>query len=483
MHHKVIRRISGLLLSLFSFTMLPPVFVSYLYNEQNHQPFIIAFLAIFVTGFLLWFSARNAKEDLRTRDGFIIAAVFWLSLGLSGAIPFFVASIHSLSLTDAVFESISGLTTTGATVMTGLDSLPKSILFYRQQLQWLGGMGIIVLAVAILPMLGIGGMQLYKAETPGPVKDAKLTPRITATAKALWQVYLGITIACAAAYWAAGMTLFDAITHSFSTVSIGGFSTHDANFAFFDSSVLNYICIGFMFIAGINFSLHFRAAHSLNIKLYTKNSEFKAYAFILLSHLLIILATLIAFGTYSNLSDSIEQTLFQVMSFATTSGFTTANHASWPTFAPVLLIFLSFYGGCAGSTSGGMKVIRILIMFKQLGKEITHLIHPHADMPVKIDHHVVPRPVLQAVWGFFSAYILSFGVLMILMMATGLDQSTAFSAVAATLNNLGPGLGDVGSNFASVPDTTKWIACFAMLLGRLEIFTLLVLFTPIFWRD
>ncbi|ORU92680.1 MAG: potassium transporter [Cycloclasticus sp. symbiont of Bathymodiolus heckerae] len=483
MHFNVIRRISGLLLGLFSITMLPPIFISYLYEEQNHQPFIIGFFTIFLTGGILWATARNAKGELRTRDGFVIATIFWLTLGLSGAIPFYVSDMPSLSLTDAIFESISGLTTTGATVITGLDSLPKSILFYRQQLQWFGGMGIIVLAVAILPMLGIGGMQLYKTETPGPVKDAKLTPRITETAKALWEIYLGLTIACALAYWFGGMSLFDAITHSFSTVSIGGFSTHDASFAFFDSSTLNYICIGFMFVAGINFALHFKAAKSLNFSLYTQNSELKAYSFIFLSHTALICFALFILGSTLEHSAIFEQSLFQVVSFATTSGFTSTNHSLWPSFIPVLLIFVSFYGGCGGSTAGGIKVVRILIMLKQLGKEITHLIHPHADMPVKLDHHIVSRPVINAVWSFFSAYILSFGVLMILMMITGLDQVTAFSAVAATLNNLGPGLGDISSNYASIPDASKWIACFAMLLGRLEIFTLLVLFSPVFWRD
>ena len=479
MHYNVIRRITGLLLGLFSITMLPPIVVSFIYNEENHQPFIIGFLTIFLAGFLLWLSAKNAKEELRTRDGFIIAAMFWLSLGLSGAIPLYISNVPSLSLTDAVFESISGLTTTGATVITGLDTLPKSILFYRQQLQWLGGMGVVVLAVAILPMLGIGGMQLYKTETPGPVKDAKLTPRITETAKALWEIYLGLTVACTLAYWLGGMTFFDAITHSFSTVSIGGFSTHDASFAFFNNPTLNYICIFFMLVAGINFALHFKAAKSLNVKVYAHNDELKSYLFILIVHTLIICGALYLLG-YSNI---FEQTLFQVVSFATTSGFTSTQHADLPLFIPALLIFMSFYGGCGGSTAGGIKVVRILIMLKQLGKEITHLIHPHADMPIKLDHHVVSRPVINAVWSFFSAYILSFGILMILMMMTGLDQITAFSAVAATLNNLGPGLGDISSSYASLPDISKWIACFSMLLGRLEIFTLLVLFSPVFWRD
>lgn len=483
MHFSVIRRISGLLLGLFSITMLPPILVSYIYNEQNHQPFIIGFFVIFLTGFSLWLTARHSEGELRTRDGFVVASVFWLSLGLSGAIPFYFSSVPSLSLTDAIFESISGLTTTGATVITGLDDLPKSILFYRQQLQWLGGMGIIVLAVAILPMLGIGGMQLYRAETPGHVKDSKLTPRIAETAKALWTIYASLTLACAGAYWLGGMTLFDAISHSFSTVSIGGFSTHDANFAFFDSPALNYICIAFMFIAGINFALHFKAAQSFNLKLYTENSEVKGYVIILLTHIVIICIGLFALGFIMDGSNFIEQTIFHVVSFATTAGFTSSDHASWPSFIPVLLILVSFYGGCGGSTAGGIKVVRILIMLKQLGREITHLIHPHSDMPVKLDRQIVSKPVISAVWGFFSAYILSFGVLMILMMISGLDQVTAFSAVAATLNNLGPGLGDISSNYANIPDASKWIACFAMLLGRLEIFTLLILFSPVFWRD
>jgi len=479
MHYNVIRRVSGLLLGLFSITMLPPIAVSFIYDEQNHQPFLIGFFTIFLTGFVLWLSAKNAKGDLRTRDGFVIATLFWVSLGLSGAIPLYFSSLPSLSLTDSIFESISGLTTTGATVITGLDTLPKSILFYRQQLQWFGGMGIVVLAVAVLPMLGIGGMQLYKTEMPGPVKDAKLTPRITETAKALWEIYLGLTIACTLAYWIGGMTFFDALTHSFSTVSIGGFSTHDLSFAFFDSTALNYICIVFMLVAGINFALHFRAAKSLSLKVYTHNNEFQTYLSILVVHTLLISGVLLFLGHV----DIIEQTLFQVVSFATTTGFTSSNHANWPLFIPVLLLFMSFYGGCGGSTAGGIKVIRILILLKQLGKEITHLIHPHADMPIKLDQRVVSRPVINAVWSLFSAYILSFGLLMILMMMTGLDQITAFSAVAATLNNLGPGLGDISSSYATLPDTSKWIACFSMLLGRLEIFTLLVLFSPVFWRD
>lgn len=483
MHYQVIQRITGILLGIFSITMLPPILISYIYAEDNAVPFLVGFAAIALTGLLLWLPVHNAKGDLRTRDGFIIAAIFWLALGVSGFIPFYASEFPSLSLTDSIFESISGLTTTGATVISGLDILPKSILFYRQQLQWLGGMGIIVLAVAILPMLGIGGMQLYKAEAPGPVKDSKLTPRITETAKALWLIYLGLTVSCCLAYWVGGMTFFDAISHSFSTVAIGGFSTHDASFAYFDSSLLNYICILFMLVAGINFSLHFRATQSRKLRVYTRNSEFRTYLFILIAHVIIILLGFLIYHGTLSLDKEVEQTLFQVVSFATTSGFSSTDYAHWPSFIPVLLIFVSFYGGSAGSTAGGLKVVRVLIMFRQFGREIMHLIHPHAAMPVKLDGHAIPPAIIHGVWAFFTAYILSFAVLMIMMMMTGLDQVTAFSAVAATLNNLGPGLGDISVTYANIPDAAKWIACFAMFLGRLEIFTLLVLFSPIFWRD
>jgi trk system potassium uptake protein TrkH len=483
MHFQVIQRITGLLLGIFSITMLPPILISYLYSENNALPFLTGFAVIAFTGILLWFPVRSARGDLRTRDGFIIAAVFWLALGISGFIPFYASEFPSLSLTDSIFESISGLTTTGATVISGLDYLPKSILFYRQQLQWLGGMGIIVLAVAILPMLGIGGMQLYKAETPGPVKDSKLTPRSTETAKALWLIYLGLTIICCLAFWVGGMTFFDAISHSFSTVAIGGFSTHDASFAYFNSPLLNYICVFFMLAAGINFSLHFRATQLRKLTIYRENSEFRTYIYIIVAHVLIILMGFFFYHDSLSLHYEFEQTLFQVVSFATTSGFSTTDYAHWPSFIPVLLIFVSFYGGSAGSTAGGLKVVRVLIMFRQFGREIMHLIHPHAEMPVKLNGHALPPAIIHGVWAFFTAYILSFAVLMVLMMMTGLDQVTAFSAVAATLNNLGPGLGDISVNYANIPDASKWIACFAMFLGRLEIFTLLVLFSPIFWRD
>ncbi|MEO0995915.1 MAG: TrkH family potassium uptake protein [Pseudomonadota bacterium] len=482
MNLPVVQRIVGLLLMMFSVTMLPPVAVSLIYSDENILPFVLGFGLTLTSGALLWFPVRRARQELRLRDGFLIVALFWLVLGSFGAAPLYFAEVPTMSLTDAVFESVSGLTTTGATVLTGLDALPKSILYYRQQLQWLGGMGIIVLAVAVLPMLGVGGMQLYRAETPGPIKDNKLTPRITETAKALWYVYLGFTLVCASCYWLAGMDVFDALCHSFSTVAIGGFSTHDLSIGHFQSASIDLIAVVFMFLAGINFSLHFFAWRYNSILHYAHDPEFRAYTFLLTALTVIVAGTLAVTRVYGTVWDSIVQGLFQAVSIATTTGFTTANYASWPGALPVLLILSSFVGGCAGSTAGGMKVIRWLLVYKQGVREISRLVHPNAEIPVKLGNKAVPYRVVDAVWGFFAVYIIVFGAMLVAQLATGLDQVTAFSAVAASLNNLGPGLGDVTGGFMTVSDTSKWVAMLAMVLGRLEIFTLLVLITPTFWR-
>ena len=482
MNWTTVQRILGLLLMLFSLTMLPPVVVSFVFDERSWLPFIEGFVLTLASGMLIWFPVRARKRELRLRDGFIVVASFWTVLGAFGAAPLFLADIPSMSLTDAVFESISGLTTTGATVLTGLDALPKSILYYRQQLQWLGGMGIIVLAVAVLPMLGVGGMQLYRAETPGPVKDNKLTPRITETAKALWYVYLAFTTLCTVSYFIAGMGWFDAICHAFSTVAIGGFSSHDLSIGFFNSAAVDLVAIAFMFAAGINFSLHFFAWRFVQIKHYASDPEFRAYTRMLVVLSAIVAATLVWSNAYANINDSIINGVFQAVSIATTTGFTTANYAVWPGAIPVLLILSSFVGGSAGSTAGGIKVIRWLLIYKQGVREIARLVHPSAEIPVKLGKNAVPFRVVDAVWGFFSVYIVVFAFMMLAMMATGLDQVTAFSAVAASLNNLGPGLGEVTGGFMTVNDGAKWIAVACMLLGRLEIFTLLVLITPTFWR-
>jgi trk/ktr system potassium uptake protein len=482
MHLSVIARVLGLLMMIFSFTLVPPMLVSAIYHDGTLNAFLYALLITFGIGLVVWLPVRNHKQELKTRDGFIITVLFWLVLAFSGSLPLYLAEHPGLSYTDAFFESLSGWTTTGATVITGLDNLPESILWYRQQLQWLGGMGIIVLAVAVLPMLGIGGMQLFRAETPGPVKDSKLTPRITETAKALWYIYLSLTIACAAAYWFAGMTLFDAIGHSFATVAIGGFSTHDASLGYFNSPTIEAIAMIFMLISVLNFGLHFYAWKNKSLIHYFLDSEFKFLCWVLLGGAALTVSALWLTDTYT-LSESFRNGLFQLVSIATTTGFGTAGFAEWPVFLPVLLFMMAFIGGCAGSTGGGMKVIRILLIYKQGIREIRRLIHPNAIIPVKINKRPVNDRVLESVWGFFSVYILTYMVMMVALLATGLDHVTAFSAVGACLNNLGPGLGEVAAHYGDISDVAKWILSITMLLGRLEIFTFLVLISPAFWRN
>jgi len=484
MQGAVIQRILGQLLMLFSLTLLPPLLVGEYYAESDSfNTFGLAFLSAFITGVVLWLPHRNQRADLRLRDGFLVVVLFWTVLGSFGALPLYFSNVIEVSLVDALFESLSGLTTTGATVLTGLDQLPASLLYYRQQLQWLGGMGIIVLAVAILPMLGIGGMQLYRAETPGPVKDNKLTPRITETAKALWYIYLFLTVVCAYAYWIAGMSFFDAVCHGFSTIAIGGFSTHDANIAYFNSNAIEWIAILFMLISGANFGLHFMAWRNRNFSAYLNDTEFRVYAVVLVGVSLLAAVILQNAQMFSDSFTLWTKAVFQVVSIGTTTGYTSSDFASWPTALPMLLILLSFVGGCAGSTGGGMKVIRVLLLFKQGMRELRRLVHPNGQFAVKIGKKPVEGRVMEAVWGFLFAYLAIFLGMMLFLVATGLDHVSAYSAVAATLNNLGPGLGEVSQNYASLSEVNKLMLCLGMLLGRLEIFTLLVIFTPFFWRD
>lgn len=482
MQHAVILRILGILLILFSFTMIPPIIISLIYNDGSLLPFILAFFIILSIGSLLWFPVKDNKNDLRLRDGFFVVVLFWVGLGVTGSIPLLLSDTPDLTFTNAIFESISGLTTTGATIIVGIDNLPKSVLFYRQELQWLGGMGIIVLAVAILPMLGIGGMQLYRAETPGPVKDTKLTPRITETAKSLWYIYLTMTIVCAILYYIAGMDIFDAIAHSFSTVSIGGFSTHDQSIGYFDNGLIETVAIFFMLIAGINFSLHFLSFRNINVKSYLHDAELRAYIKILLVICTICTIYNLIDGNYDSYKLLIRESVFQSVSIATTTGFTTAEFQNWPGFTPLLLILSCFIGACAGSTGGGIKVIRVLLLFKQGVREIKRLIHPNAIFTIKVGDKPIPDRIIEAVWGFLAVYVVIFVILLLALTATNIDFVTAFSALSACINNLGPGLGDVSQNYFHINNTAKWILCFAMLLGRLEIFTLLVLFSPAFWR-
>ena len=483
MQYKTIIRIIGLLIGLFSITMLPPALIAIWYNDGGGTAFIQAFFVSLFIGFWLWYPNRRCKEELRTREGFLIVVLFWTVLGSIGALPFIFSSQPDLSWTDSFFESFSALTTTGATVIVGLDSLPKAILFYRHMLQWLGGMGIIVLAVAILPVLGVGGMQLYRAETPGPVKDNKMTPRIADTAKHLWYIYLALTLACALSFYLAGMNWFDAICHAFSTVAIGGFSTYDASIGHFQSPLINGICMLFLLLSAVNFPLHFAAIRGKSVSTYFRDPEFKA--FLLIQAALILMCFLVLWYTnvYDSSAEALNHAAFQAVSISTTAGFATDGFAAWPLFLPILLIFSSFIGGCAGSTGGGMKVVRVLLLFLQGKRELNRLIHPRAVYAIKLGRRAVDDRIVEAVWGFFAAYALVFVVIMLLLILTGLDNITAFTATAACLNNLGPGLGEVAANFGAIPDSSKWLLIVAMVFGRLEVFTLLVLFTPAFWKD
>lgn len=483
MQFRTIIRILGLLVALFSVTMIPPAIISLIFGDGSGLPFLLAFILCLVTGLTFWYPNREYRRDLRAKEGFLIVVLFWTVLASFGALPFLLLEQPEMSVTDAFFESLSGLTTTGATVIEGIDYLPKAVQFYRQQLQWLGGMGIIVLAVAILPILGVGGMQLYRAETPGPVKDSKMTPRIADTAKHLWYIYLSLTIACSAAYWLAGMNWFDALCHAFSTIAIGGFSTYDASLGHFDSSAVNLVCVVFLWIAALNFALHFSAVSGRNIKGYLYDPELKAFFFIQLILIAVCFIALVNSDIFGSNVSALNHALIQAVSMSTTAGFATTDFSSWPVFLPILLIFSSFIGGCAGSTGGGLKVIRVLLLYLQGKREVERLIHPKAVYSVKLGDRALPDRVVEAVWGFFSAYAMVFVIIMICLIATGMDDLSAFSATAATLNNLGPGLGSVAGTYAYVTDPGKWLLILAMLFGRLEVFSLLVLFSPTFWRS
>ena len=479
--HIVLKTI-GLLLMVFSLTQIPPILIDFIYSEGEIFSFLISFILTFIGGYILWFFNRNAIQDFRIREGILIVVCFWAVLSLFGTLPFLLTdSIKDLTFASAFFESMSGLTTTGATVLSQLDDLPKSILYYRQQLQWLGGIGIIVLAVAILPFLGVGGMELYHAEYSGISKD-RLTPKVRQTAIALWKIYLSLTILCALGYFFSGMSFFDAVSHSYSTVAIGGFSTHDASIGHFNSLSIELVAMFFMFLSGINFSLHFVVWNNRNLVNYWRDSEFKTYIFILISATVIILISLGLNNQYNSSADTLRYGLFQTISMATTTGFVSQKFSSWPVALPLFLILLSFIGACVGSTGGGIKVVRFLMMFRLGMKEIKKFIHPSAQVSVKLNKTSVSEQTLVSVLGFFSLYTIAFMLILTMLMFTGLDQVSSFSATAATMNNLGPALGTVADNYSTIGDSAKWILSFSMLIGRLEVLTIIALFHKAFWR-
>ena len=482
MHLAFVSRVLGLMLMVFSTSMLVPIIFATIYQENTLPMFFLAFTITMIVGFLSWLPARNMKGEIRIRDGFIITVLFWLVLSTFGALPFALSQETNLSFIDALFESISGLTTTGATVFTSLEDLPKSILYYRQQLQWLGGIGIVVIAVSILPMIGVGGMQIYKAETPGPIKDTKLTPRIAETANALFKIYVFLTVTCAIAYWVAGMSWFDALSHSFSTISIGGFSTYDESLGHFDNNAVLTIASIFMVVSGLNFALHYTAWHARSIKSYISDPEARLFVLVILFGILVTTYFLYTTASMPN-EEILFVGVFQLISILTTTGFTTTEFHLWPSFLPFFLILLSFFGACAGSTGGGIKMGRILIMSQQVVREIYRLIHPNAVLPIKTKKHKIPERVTDGIWAFFGIYFFIFYIMVLLLLANNLDYITAWSATAASFNNLGPGLGAVAENYADLNAMSKAILCSGMLLGRLEVFTLLVVLSPTFWRN
>ena len=475
-------RALGMIVMLFGLTMLAPLILSYVMDDGAQSAYDEAFALTMLCGAFLWYRYRSCKRELAIRDGFLMVVLVWTVLPAFAAVPLM---IHlGLSHTDAYFETVSGLTTTGSTILSNIDTLPMSINLWRHQLVWVGGMGLIVLAIAILPLLGIGGRQMFKAETPGPMKDAKMTPRIAETAKGLWLVYLGVTVTCILGFQWAGMSWFDAICHGFSTMGLGGFSTHDASFGFFDSPAIEAVAILFMLIAGMNFGTLFLAVHGRSLRPYLHDPEAGWFIGVTLVSILVVAIYIWKDGVYAELDTAVRHVAFNLVSIATTTGYASVDYALWPIFAPLWMLFLSSFVTSAGSTGGGIKMIRALLLYKQVFRELLRAMHPSAVYNVRIGGQVAPQSILFAVLAFGFMYMVSVVSLTLLMAFTGLDIISAFTAVVASINNTGPGLGVVGpsTTYAALEDFQTWICIFAMLLGRLEIFTLLVVLTPAFWR-
>ena len=473
----------GLMLVLFSFAYLMPIFASWIYEDGTMIDFTLAMALTFTAGCLMWLPTRRYKGELSIRHGYLLVVAMWTAMPAVATLPLLLVIDH-LSFTDAYFETMSGLTTTGATTLTGLDTLPPAINIWRHELQWLGGLGIIVLAVAILPLLGIGGRQLFKAEMPGPMKNAGLTPRIAETARNLWVVYVAITLACIFALKLAGMDWLDSVCHAFSTMGLGGFSTHDESVGYFKSPLIESVMIVFMLIAVINFATHFLAWHGRKISIYLRDVEAQASITLILLSCLGVALFLWWNGVYPEFMTALRHASFNVVSIGASSGFSSVDYAQWPFFAPLWMLFVGCIASSSGSTGGGIKMIRTLVLVKQAGREFIKLLHPSAVNPMKIGGQIIPNNVVFSVLGFIFLYFMAIAMLIFILLISGMDFITAFSAVLASINNFGPGLGMVGpaNNYAWLNDFQTWVCTFAMLIGRLEIFTVLILFTPHFWR-
>jgi trk system potassium uptake protein len=479
-----VANVLGRMLMVFSVTYLMPIVCALIYRDRSSAiDFLDAMGLCMAAGTVLYGLTRRHSRELKARDGFLLVTLAWTLMAAIATVPLLLV-YEDMSFTDAFFETASGLTTTGATVMTDLDHAPAAINLWRHELNWLGGMGIIVLAVAILPMLGVGGMQLYKAETPGPMKDAKLTARIADTAKALWTVYFGITVACILSLKAVGMNWLDAICHAFAAMGLGGFSTRDASVGAFNSPAVEMVLIVFMTLAAMNFATHFLVWQQRSLRAYWHDSEAKAVIAILVLSCLGIGAYLWLMGTYPNFWTALRHASFNLVSVATDCGFASVDFDKWPVFAPLWMLFLSCVTASSGSTGGGIKMIRTLIQAKQSARELARLLHPSAIRPVKIGGTPIPNNVVFSVQGFIFLYFMSIVFLTFALMISGLDLVSSFSAIIACINNAGPGLNVVGpaQNYSPLTDFQTWVCSFTMLLGRLEVFSILILFTPGFWR-
>ncbi|MDP2228643.1 MAG: TrkH family potassium uptake protein [Moraxellaceae bacterium] len=473
-------RILGILMLLYSVTLLPPMLLSLWLDDGGITAFSVALIEIVALGMLAWWPNRHQRDELTPRDGFVVVTLFWVVFGTIGAFPFLLSPHHALPFVDALFESFSGLTGTGSSVMADLDNIPPSLNYYRHQLCWLGGMGIVVLAIAIMPMLGVGGMQLYRAESPGVVKD-KLTPRITETAKALWLIYVGLTLLCLLCFRLASMSWFDAVCHAFSTIATAGFSTHGNSIGHFNSPLIELITAVFMFAGAINFGLHFMALRRGRPIAYWRDPELRFFAGSLLLLIALVSVMLWSSSTLAPLQ-ALRHGLFMSTSLLTTTGFSSTDFTMWPGILPFLVVSASVMGGMAGSTASGVKPLRMMLALKHSLREISRLLHPNGVFALRLGRKVVHYRVIDAVWGFLTLYLGVFVIMMWSVMATGVDFVTAYGAVVCSLNNAGAGLGAVASSYASLNDAAKLILMGGMVLGRLEIFTLLVLLSPAFWR-
>ena len=475
--------IIGVIVGIFAFTMLVPLAFAWGGMDAARFAFDKALLITAGFGLVLYLTTRRFRRELQPRDGFLLVTLVWTVLPAFAMLPLLL-QLPGLSVTDAYFEAMSGLTATGATALTGLDALPLSINVWRCFLQWIGGLGIIVLTVAVLPLLGVGGTQLYKAETPGPMKDAKLTPRIAETARGLWVVYFALSALCMLAYASAGMNWPDAFMHMGSTMGLGGFSSHDLSYGYWNSREIEAVAIIFMLLAGVNFMRYFMVWRSRSAMPLLRCIETRMFFLAVGSAIVLITVYLVVQGVYATYGEALRHTAFHVVSLATTTGYASHDYAQWPLFAPLLMILLGCFASCAGSTGGGIKMVRMLLLLKQARHELVRIVHPRVINPVTLGGQTVPQQVLTAVLAYMLVYGASLTGLTLVMLFTGLDVVTGFTAVVASVNNIGPGLGEVGPsvNFQSLNDFQTWVCTFGMLLGRLELLAVLVLFTPQFWR-